>query len=110
MRIGLMLLAAGAFALTPALAAPGGSGGQGSTQGAGWIHMNGPDSTGQPGIECGEDGADHFPGHASDARGSAFNEDGIAHGVYAGEQPNNSRNEASVSQYDSACAGGPPSE
>lgn len=110
MKIGMLLFAAGALALTPALAAPGGSGGQGSTHGTGWDHMNGPDSTGQPGVECGEDGADHFPGHASSAPGSAFNEDGTAHGVYAGERPNNSRNTASVSQYDSACAGGPPTE
>jgi hypothetical protein len=42
------------------------------------------------------------------ARGSAFNEDGIGHSVYAGELPQNSRNTASVSQYDTACLGGPP--
>ena len=109
MKMAMMLIAAGAFALTPALAAPGGSGGQGSTNGAGWDHLIVTD-TGQPGVECGEDGADHFPGHASSAPGSAFNEDGIGHSVYAGEQPQNSRNTASVSQYDTACLGGPLTE
>jgi len=73
---------------------------QGSTHGKGWDHMNGPTSTGQPGVEC-EDGVP--PGKASSARGSAFNEDGVAHGKYAGEQPQNSRNTASSSQYDTAC-------
>ena len=99
----MTLLAAGAIALVPALAlaAPGNS--QGSTNGAGWNHMNGPASTGQPGAECGEEEAPNSPGHASGAPGSAFNEEGTAHGNYAGEQPQNSRNTASVSQYDTAC-------
>lgn len=110
MKIAMLLIAAGAMALTPALGAPGGNGGQGSTNGVGWNHLNGPDSTGQPGVECGEDEALFSPGQASDARGSAFNEDGIGHSVYAGEQPQNSRNTASVSQYDTACLGGPPAE
>jgi hypothetical protein len=75
--------------------------GQGSTNGAGWDHMNGPThETGQPGVEC-EDGVP--PGKASSAPGSAFNEDGTAHSNYAGEQPQNSRNTASVSQYDTGC-------
>ena len=97
-----LLIAAGAMALAPAatLAKPPG---QGSTHGTGWDHMNGPSSTGQPGAECGEDDAPFTPGHAADAPGSAFNEDGRAHSVYAGEQPQNSRNSASVSQYDTAC-------
>lgn len=73
----------------------------GSTNGAGWDHMHGPtDPTGQPGVEC-EDGVP--PGNASSARGSAFNEEGVAHSHYAGEQPQNSRNTASSSQYDTAC-------
>jgi len=72
----------------------------GSTNGRGWDHMNGPTTTGQPGVEC-EDGVP--PGNASSARGSAFNEEGVAHQHYAGEQPQNSRNTASSSQYDTAC-------
>jgi len=37
------------------------------------------------------------------APGSAFNPDGVSGSKYAGEQPQNSRNTASVSQYDAAC-------
>lgn len=56
---------------------------------------------GQPGVEC-----DDFalrPGHSDTAPGSAFNEDGHAGTVYAGEQLQNSKNPHSVSQYDVAC-------
>jgi hypothetical protein len=56
---------------------------------------------GQPGVEC-EDFALR-PGHSDTAPGSAFNEDGHAGTVYAGEQPQNSKNPRSVSQYDVAC-------
>ncbi len=54
---------------------------------------------GQPGVEC----EDVRPGHADTAPGSAFNPDGQAGTVYAGEQPQNSNNVHSVSQYDVAC-------
>ena len=96
----IYLLAAGAMALSPSaiLAKPGSS--QGSTNGTGWDHFNGPShSTGQPGAEC----EDVRPGHASSAPGSAFNPDGNAGTRYAGEQPQNSRNSSSISQYDVAC-------
>ena len=43
------------------------------------------------------------PGHAASAPGSAFNVDGKAGTVYAGTQPQNSKNGMSVSQYDVAC-------
>ncbi|MGS1017508.1 hypothetical protein [Allosphingosinicella humi] len=65
--------------------------------------LRGPSKTGQPGVECGEPGATRTPGKASSARGSAFNEEGVAGTKYAGQQPQNSRNTASVSQYDVAC-------
>jgi hypothetical protein len=55
----------------------------------------------QPGVECDEFALS--PGHSSSAPGSAFNEDGVAGTVYAGEQPQNSNNVHSVSQYDVAC-------
>jgi hypothetical protein len=42
------------------------------------------------------------PGHASTAPGSAFNPNGKADTVYAGTQPQNSKNPKSVSQYDVA--------
>jgi hypothetical protein len=56
---------------------------------------------GQPGVEC--DDFARRPGHSDTAPGSAFNEDGHAGTVYAGEQPQNSVNPHSVSQYDVAC-------
>jgi hypothetical protein len=55
----------------------------------------------QPSVECDEFSS--TPGYASAAPGSAFNEDGMAGTVYAGEQPQNSNNVHSVSQYDVAC-------
>jgi hypothetical protein len=57
--------------------------------------------TGQPNQSCEDQPV--RPGNASDARGSAFNPDGIAGTHYAGEQPQNSKNPNSVSQYDVAC-------
>ncbi len=42
------------------------------------------------------------PGNASTAPGSAFNPSGEAGEVYAGNQPRNSKNPKSVSQYDVA--------
>jgi hypothetical protein len=120
MKRTMLLLAAGAMALSPTaiLAKPGGGGGmghggsittqaspQGPTNGAGWDHLNSGKALGQPGFEC----EDSRPGRASSARGSAFNEDGIAGTRYAGEQPQNSRNTASVSQYDTACMAHPRS-
>ncbi|HET7312120.1 MAG TPA: hypothetical protein VFJ17_12440 [Mycobacteriales bacterium] len=64
-----------------------------------------PGTQGQPGETCVDNlNAQFEPGHAADARGSAFNENGgIAGGMYAGSQPQNSNNPMSVSQYDVAC-------
>jgi hypothetical protein len=59
---------------------------------------------GQPNVECGSATAPNTPGNAAEAPGSAFNEDGTAGQHYAGQQPQNSKNPASVSQYDTACA------
>jgi hypothetical protein len=64
----------------------------------------GVQATGQPSEECGEEDALNRPGHSEDAKGSAFNPDGTAGQHYAGEQPQNSKNPKSVSQYDTACA------
>lgn len=60
-----------------------------------------PGTMGQPNQSC-EDQTTR-PGMASSAPGSAFNPDGKAGTVYAGEQPQNSVNPKSVSQYDVAC-------
>lgn len=67
------------------------------------LQGQGPSQTGQPNQTCGSDTAPNTPGNAASAPGSAFNPDGKAGTVYAGEQPQNSRNTASVSQYDVAC-------
>ena len=64
--------------------------------------QKGPSTTGQPNQNCETLG--NQPGNSMSAPGSAFNPDGKAGSVYAGEQPQNSRNTASVSQYDVACA------
>jgi hypothetical protein len=64
----------------------------------------GVQATGQPNEECGDEDALNRPGHSENARGSAFNPDGIAGQHYAGEQPQNSKNPKSVAQYDTACA------
>jgi hypothetical protein len=60
--------------------------------------------TGQPNASCGSASAPITPGNAALAPGSAFNPDGKAGTQYAGEQAQNSRNTASVSQYDAACS------
>jgi len=58
-------------------------------------------ATGQPNQSC-EDQTTR-PGNAASAPGSAFNPNGTAGTKYAGEQPQNSNNPNSVSQYDVAC-------
>jgi hypothetical protein len=111
MKIKIPLAGATAMMLAPALAlaVPGGAFAQnvprGPTQGTGWNHLNGPTHpTGQPSASCGSAAAPNTPGNAASAPGSAFNPMGNAGSVYAGQQPQNSRNVASVAQYDSACA------
>jgi hypothetical protein len=66
--------------------------------------LRGPVHTGQPNQTCGSPTAPNTPGQAASAPGSAFNPDGHAGTAYAGTQPQNSRNTASVSQYDVACS------
>ena len=58
---------------------------------------------GQPSQTCGSASAPMTPGHAASAPGSAFNPNGHAGTVYAGTQPQNSKNPKSVAQYDVAC-------
>jgi hypothetical protein len=96
----IVIAASTALALSPALALAAGNGSGSSS---------GPTSTGQPNQSCqdinGGNTGPYYPGHTSTAPGSAFNEtDGIAGGMYAGSQPQNSNNSASVSQYDVACS------
>ncbi len=58
-------------------------------------------SGGQPNQSC--QAEPMTPGNAASAPGSAFNTSGVAGGVYAGQQPQNSNNPMSVAQYDVAC-------
>ena len=67
------------------------------------VAASNPSGTGQPSQSCGSDTAPNTPGNAASAPGSAFNPDGVAGTHYAGEQPQNSVNPKSVSQYDVAC-------
>ena len=70
---------------------------------AGAVAAN-PPGSGQPSQTCLSSTAPNEPGHASNSPGSPFNEqDGHAGSVYAGSQPQNSKNTHSVSQYDVAC-------
>src|SRR5882762_6837119 len=105
MRRSIALFAATAMSLSPATAFAQTAPGQGQSNGNGYWHTNGPASTGQPGASCEDAGT--RPGNAQNAPGSAFNPDGNAGTHYAGEQPQNSRNSASVSQYDVACVNQP---
>lgn len=60
-----------------------------------------PGTMGQPNQSC--QVTTTTPGSAANAPGSAFNPEGKAGSVYAGTQPQNSKNTTSVSQYDVAC-------
>ncbi len=62
-----------------------------------------PGTQGQPNQSCGSQTAPNTPGQAANASGSAFNPNGQAGSVYAGQQPQNSNNSHSASQYDVAC-------
>jgi hypothetical protein len=101
----ILLIGAAALGFAPALAsaqtAPTNNG-----------HTHSGTASGQPGADCEllvETQQGSTPGNAANAPGSAFNPDGNAGKHYAGEQPQNSRNSASVSQYDSACRDTPRS-
>jgi hypothetical protein len=112
----ILLAAAGAaaLALAPAVAAPHAGSpttapGQGQTNGQGYNHMHTQaQANGQPNQSCETTGT--TPGNAGSAPGggSPFTGDTSTSGShYAGSQPQNSRNTASVSQYDVACANQP---
>ena len=97
----LLLLAAGAMALTPTtiLAAPPASG-----------SISPSHETGQPGVECEDVGATVPSQSGRDpGPGSPFlNEESVSGAHYAGHQAGiNDKNTASSSQYDIACFRGP---
>lgn len=104
MKTKLLLLAATGLAFAPSLASAQTAPGQGQYNGQGYNHTNGPTTTGQPDQSCEAliaSGLGGPPGSAHDNGSSAFG--GTASTLYAGSQPQNSRNTASVSQYDVAC-------
>lgn len=109
MKARILIMGAAAMALAPTLASAQTAPGQGQFNGQGYTHLNGPLTTGQPDQSCqdinGGNTGPSYPGNASTAPGSAFNEtDGLAGTMYAGSQPQSQRNTASVSQYDVACS------
>jgi hypothetical protein len=61
-------------------------------------------AAGQPNQSCQSFPPTATPGHSASAPGSAFNAGGVADQKYAGTQPQNSNNPASVAQYDVACS------
>ncbi len=107
MKITLRRVAAMTFVIglaTPAFGAPHAGGPvMGPAMGPA-MHTPAPRALGQPNQSCGSPSALNTPGNAAMAPGSAFNPDGTAGTRYAGQQPQNSRNPASVAQYDAACA------
>lgn len=109
MKSKLLFLSAAAALLSPSLALAQTAPGNGQYNGTGYNHMNSGNAYGQPNQSCqlinGGDTGPYYPGNANSAPGSAFNEtNGHAGGQYAGNQPQNSRNTASVAQYDVACS------
>ena len=124
----LMVAATIAVAPTIALAAPGGMHGSPPSQsnngsnstttatpnsptgnGGGYNHMNSPQhATGQPNQSCETTGSPPGGSGSAPGGGSPFTGDDSTAGThYAGSAPQNSRNSASVSQYDVACANQP---
>jgi len=105
MRRSFGLLAAGILAIAPSSTfAQTQPPGQGQYNGSGYWHTNGPTSTGQPDADCEDLGTTPGNSAAAPGGGSPFGgEDSTAGSHYAGSQPQNSRNSASVSIYDVAC-------
>ena len=108
MKRKILMIGAAAIAVAPAFAsAQTAPPGQGYIHGTNYWHSNGPDPSqvGQPGQDCEELIANNMgsdPGNSASSGHSAFG--GSAGDKYAWSQPQNSRNTASVSQYDQACS------
>lgn len=105
MKAKILMTGAVALLLAPTLAAAAPT-----TNTSGANHANGPTvTTGQPGADCETlvaTGKGSTPGGSATAPGSAFNPDGNAGTKYAGEQPQNTVNSATSSQYDVGCLHG----
>jgi hypothetical protein len=67
---------------------------------------NGPGQPGAPGTTCGSSNASSTPGNSASAQGSAYNPNGTAGTVYAGNPGTaslHSQSGKAISQYDIAC-------
>jgi hypothetical protein len=114
MKAKALMIGAAALAFAPAVASAQTPPGNGYINGNGWVHLNSGKATGQPGQTCQDliaSGMGATPGNAGSAPGSGspFDfADTKAGSHYAGSAPQNSRNTASVSQYDVACSNQTP--
>lgn len=115
MKKTILLISAAVLTLAPAAASgqalpPG----NGQFNGTNYWHSNSGNAVGQPGQTCQDliaSGLGATPGNAgsSPGSGSPFDfADTKAGSHYAGSAPQNSRNTASVSQYDVACSNQAP--
>ena|SRR5947209_8351132 len=112
MKTTILLLGATTLALAPAFASAQTAPGNGQFNGNGYWHLNSGNANGQPGQTCQDiiAAGGSSPGNAGSAPGSGspFDfADTNSGAKYAGSQPQNSRNTASVSQYDVACLNQP---
>jgi len=108
MKPKVLMLGAAAMIASPAITSAQTAPGNGQYNGAGYDHLNSGNAFGQPNQDCEELGT--TPGNAASAPGGGspfIGETSKAGQQYAGSQPQNSRNTASVSQYDVACANQP---
>jgi hypothetical protein len=114
MKATILMLGGAALALASSIASGQTAPGNGQYNGKGYNHMNSGNATGQPGQTCQDlvaSGQGATPGNSGSAPGSGspFDFTGTKAGShYAGSQPQNSRNTASVSQYDVACSNQTP--
>ena len=114
MKARILIIGAAAMAFAPTIASAQTAPGNGQFNGNGYNHMNSGRAVGQPDQTCQDLIASDMgatPGNAGSAPGSGspFDfTDTKAGSKYAGSQPQNSRNTASVSQYDVACSNQTP--
>ena len=111
MKRATLLAAVAALTMAPTLAiaqhvpSPTTAPGQGQYNGSGYNHMNSGQARGQPNQSCETTGTPPGGSGSAPGAGSPFVGDTSKSGArYAGSQLQNSRNTASVSQYDVACA------
>lgn len=112
MKATFLLISASATVLVPTFAVAQTAPGNGQFNGSGYNHTNSGNANGQPGLSC-QDlialGLGATPGNSASSLGSPFDfTSSVSGSHYAGSAPQNSRNTASVSQYDVACSNQQP--